>query len=204
MLYFALLSLMLLFATISPTASLSTLSHCRLVDLSSFFASAGTRLIQLDDPNNDVSSGHNSTLLEIRGFVTMLDACSFQVNNFSVNFVPSQTYWYGKLYEDDASRRLVTHEEVVVASSNDDVIITYNMIDGITFETFDTLVLYSRSMDRELAYATFPKKTTVDSQVSSPSPSNTSETSMADYIDRHRPSHYLVALLVTVIVLVIS
>lgn len=161
-------------ATLTAVSRVSALptedvSACRQIDLSKFFSKAGAKITQVAQYYNtttysNVTVGNEThvepvvtpTYFTISGSVTIIDACSFQLDNFTISSVAPDTYWYGKMSSNYSVGDIVSWGAIVPLN---DTTVGYSLIDGKTFESIDTLIMYSKSAGLQLAYVTFPRRT---------------------------------------------
>jgi hypothetical protein len=163
----------------SALPSVSTMpslhEFCRQIDLSLFYNKAGTTILQHADSYNittyetktkydDVLNSTitvtepivNVTHFNVSGFATMIDACTFQVDNMTITSVAPDSVWYGKMSSDDGIGKMVSWGSVQATNGSTT---QYTFMEGITFKDVNTIILYSRATQTKLASFTFPRKT---------------------------------------------
>ena len=153
--------------------SATPVSTCQQIDLSAFFSRAGAKIVQVAEYYNVTTyedvivpiNGTNTTqtneivnqvYFNISGSATILDACTFQLDNFTASAIAPDTVIYGKMSSDYTVGQQVSWGSVLPTNGTT---LQYTLVDGITFENIDTLILYSRPAGLQLAYVTFLKKT---------------------------------------------
>lgn len=134
---------------------ISTLFGSALVVLASFVSSEqcvkeDTRYVGRVAKMEQVFVDGNMT---ISGFAKIVDGCTFSVENFT--FLPgsNDTVWYGRKDGDYNIGQRISTESFV--SYNESEQVEFTLSSNVSLYDFDTMVLYSREYEVQMAYAKF-------------------------------------------------
>ena len=143
-------------------------SSCRQIDLSKHYTHAGAKIHQIAQyynvttPDVSATNGTNETTTSVyfsmSGSATILDACTFQLDNFTISSVAPDTVFYGKNASDYNVGQMVSWGSIQSLNGTNGTTVSFSLIEGVTFETIDTIIFYSRPSGLQLAYFTFPRK----------------------------------------------
>ena len=145
-----------------------TETACRAINLGQYFSKAGAKITQVAQYYNTTTvveslDSSNKTVFEtvvtptyftVSGGITILDACTFQLDNVTITSVAPDTVWYGKVSSDYTVGQQISGSIVPM----NDTTTSYTLMNGVTFESIDTLIMFSRVDQLQLAYVTFPRK----------------------------------------------
>jgi len=137
------------------------------LDISKNFTKLAIPIIQSSTYYN-VSTWNNVTNvteitrqnLTISGTVTMLDPCSFELTNFTYTPFVADTVWYGKQNGTFTIGKQVSNWSILPVNTTQPQL-HYQLMDGVTFENIDTLIIYSPFHETQLAYVQFPRSKSV-------------------------------------------
>ena len=130
-------------------------------DLSKRFKSTTADLIQVVSYyNQTVWDNETETTVVTRvffnvsGSVTILNPCAFRIQNFTFSPLVPDTVWYGKVGGNYTIGNFASYWSIL-ESQNDTL--SYELVDDVSFENIDTLIMYSRFYEVQLAYVQFPR-----------------------------------------------
>jgi hypothetical protein len=160
--------------------------ECRK-DVNSTFLSTTANLLPITSPI--------SNLFTVSGVVTLLDYCSFRIDNYTLKGVTPNMYWYAQDHEFyGESINATLHEEHGTSR-------IYNLTGQNTFERFRTIYLIAPEFDSSEAYIGIVRFTTVKADpITTASPKETLTPSKG-HTRRFNSSLFLSSSIATIIML---
>jgi len=97
---------------------------------------------------------YNKVPFNLSGTMTLINGCYFQLSNFT--FTPFvQTLWYGKEQGNYTIGDPISNWSILENFNKTNLV--YYLMEGKSFSTFNSIILYSYEMGLQLGYAQFPR-----------------------------------------------